>query len=255
MPHIHTGYELYFCPEDITQRTVICGIQYEYTHHSAILSRPYTLHSMSCLEDCKTDYRRYVFDFGDGIAAKLGFDIFSGEGLDGKMGVLFKLSVAEAEYIERFIRVSFLEGNSLSERESVFLLSFIISRLYGLTSDGRTIGVGSSSFYVQNVLKYISENYDKQITAEMLAEKFSVSRSKLDRDFKNSISTTPKDFIETCRLTNSKYLLAYDHEMNIAEVAERCGFVSEQYFYRFFKKHTGKTPGEYRKNNDVKKGV
>ena len=251
-PHVHTGYELYFCPESITQRTVICVIEYEYTHPAAILSKPYSIHSMSCLEDCKSDYRRYVFYFDERVASELGIELFPDSILEESMGILFRLDEEESLFIENLISFCFGESFPLNDREKSLILSLVLSKLYTLTRDGRMTGVGTKTYYVQNVLKYISEHFSDDIDTATLAEHFSVSRSKLDRDFKTAIGSTPKTFIESCRLSNAKHYLVKASDMKIFEIAERCGFASDQYFYRFFKRHTGLTPAEYRKNNAKK---
>ena len=247
-PHIHTGYELYFCPEDITQRSVICGIGYEHSYPTVILSKPYTIHSMSCLENCTTDYRRYVVYFNEQTVSELGINLFPNDIFDGKMGLLFKITLDEAEYLETVMNFFFNSEHPLTEREEKLLLSFFLHKLYGFAKDGGIIGVGTSSYYVQNVLKYISKHFSENIDSAHLASAFSVSRSKLDRDFKNAIGETPKTFIESCRLTYAKKLLSSDDNAKISEIAELCGFASDTYFYRFFRKHTGLTPIEYKKN-------
>lgn len=253
-PHIHSLYELYFCPENITQRSVICGMEYEHTYPTAILSKPYTIHSMSCLEDCKTDYRRYVFYFTEEDASSLGINFFP-EGVlkEGSMGVLFRLTEDEAEYLERVIKFVLSEKYPLDRKEKILVLSFVLNKIYSFAKDERMTGVGTNSYYVQNVLEYISEHFSENIDTALLAEHFSVSRSKLDRDFKNAIGATPKTFIESCRITHAKNLIGSYKNCKVTEIAQLCGFSSDQYFYRFFKKHTGKTPAEYKKEAHIKR--
>ena len=254
-PHIHSLYELYFCPENIPQHSVICGMEYDHAYPTAILSKPYTIHSMSCLEDCKTDYRRYIFYFSEEDVSSIGINFFPEGALDeGSMGILFRLTPSEAEYIENVIVHTLSPEYPLDRREKLLVLSFILNKIYSFTKDGRIHGVGTNSNYVQGVLKYISEHFSEDIDTARLAEIFSVSRSKLDRDFKTAIGATPKTFIESCRLANAKLLLSSDHERKIGDISELCGFTSEQYFYRFFKKHTGKTPAEYKKETILKRG-
>lgn len=246
-PHIHTGYEIYFCPENITQHSVICGLEYEHSYPSVIISKPYTLHSMSCLPDCKTDYRRYVIYFNEQTVTEMGINLFPSDIFDGRMGILFKLTEAEAEHLEGIAKYFFDDKNPLTELEMRIMLSFFLHRLYGYSKEDGVVGVGTSSYYVQNVLRYIAEHFSEDISSAKLADIFSVSRSKLDRDFHSAIGETPKTFIESCRLTYAKKLLSTDMDMKISELAELCGFSSDNYFYRFFKKHTGKTPAEYKK--------
>ena len=54
-------------------------------------------------------------------------------------------------------------------------------------------------------------------------------------------------YIEMCRLNQAKYLLNYNMEMSVGEIAALCGFENESYFFPFFKKAVGMTPAEYRR--------
>lgn len=252
-PHIHSSYELYFCPDNITQRSVICGIEYEHRYPSAIIARPYTIHSMSCLEDCETDYTSYVFYFSEGLISTLGKKCFPSLLTEGKMGLLFRLTPDEAEELRSLIEVTKLRDGNISLTERKLSFTLIINRLFNFCQNGRITEVGESSYYVQEVLKYIAEHFNEKIDCSRLAEKFSVSRSKLDRDFKAAIGATAQVFIEDCRLNNAKRLLVDYPDFGAEKIAELCGFSTENYFYRFFKIHTGLTPGEYRKSKLSKK--
>ena len=245
-PHIHSCYELYFCPENIAQRSVICGIEYEHRFPSAIISKPYTMHSMSCIDDGPTDFRRYVFNFNEQLIASLGIRIFPEGVTDGKMGVLFRLTEHDAAYLERIITSVYSDREGLSRASQGLVLSFLIERLYAFAGEDGTVAVGTSSYYVQNAMRYIVEHYGENIDSEQVAATFSVSRSKLDRDFRLAAGLSPKDFITSCRINAAKYRLIYT-DMSASAIATATGFSTEAYFYRFFKKHTGITPNEYKK--------
>lgn len=245
-PHIHSCYELYFCPENIAQRSVICGIEYEHRFPSAIISKPYTMHSMSCIDDGPTDFRRYVFNFSEHLIASLGIRIFPVGVTDGKMGVLFRLSERDAEYLERVITSVYSDSAAPSRAAQGLIISFLIERLYALAGDDGTVAVGTSSYYLQNAMRYIVEHYGENIDSSSVAAAFSVSRSKLDRDFRLATGITPKEFITSCRINGAKYRLI-STDMSASAIAVATGFSTEAYFYRFFKKHTGLTPNEYKK--------
>ncbi len=53
-----------------------------------------------------------------------------------------------------------------------------------------------------------------------------------------------RSFIMESRMNLAKSLLL-EKKMNIREIATKCGFENEKYFYSFFKQNTGLTPKEY----------
>ena len=54
------------------------------------------------------------------------------------------------------------------------------------------------------------------------------------------------------RMTNARSLLE-DTDLQIKEIAERCGYKDALYFTQAFKKETGLTPSAYRKTNSTMK--
>ena len=58
---------------------------------------------------------------------------------------------------------------------------------------------------------------------------------------------TPHQYLTQCRIENAKKLL-WNTEIDIIEIAERCGFSSQQHFNKVFKKETGTTPLVYRRS-------
>ena len=247
-PHTHSCYELYFCAKAVPQRSVICGTEYEYSYPSAIISKPYTLHSMSSSYGYSGDYKRYVFYFSSNIISELGINLFSNNLSPDKMGVLFKLTEKEADYLASVIDAVTDSPDKLSDVEMGLLSTLVINKLYDFCQGDRIIEVGDSDYYVQNALKYIALHFTEDLKTVDIAKKFAVSRSKLDRDFKSAVGTTARDFIENCRLNQAKNLLRTEKKIKIAEIAEKSGYFSLNYFFRVFKSKTGLSPLAYRKN-------
>ena len=190
-------------------------------------------------------FDRFVFSF----AAKT-IEAFPAHIIPEKLkwknsGLLFKLTCHQAEHLKNLLIN--VDAKTLPEKELV--LALFINRLLSFCPIEQAERIGTSSFYIQYVLQYISENFYLPIDAMSIAHHFSVSRSKLDRDFKHFTGDTVHSYIEICRSNQAKFLLEFRHDLSIKEIAGECGFNSETYFFPFFKKHVGVTPVEYRRNN------
>lgn len=98
--------------------------------------------------------------------------------------------------------------------------------------------------YVKN---YINENYAKDISVDLLADKLKISRTYLSRYFKNSTGINLSDYINTFRMKKACTLLQNSLLM-VKDIAPQVGICNIGTFVRLFKSYTGKTPNDYRKS-------
>ena len=168
--------------------------------------------------------------------------------LNAQRGILFELNDDQASYLRSVFEFMIDERYPHTKHQKELLFGFIVNKLFDFCDESKITRVGETSFYIQNVLRYISEHMSTPEDAEAIAKHFAVSRSKLYRDFKAAIGMTIHDFSDTCRLNYAKVLLSSNKAYSIAWISEACGLKNETYFYAFFKKHTGMSPSEYRKN-------
>ena len=102
---------------------------------------------------------------------------------------------------------------------------------------------------VNEVIKYINENVERQLIVEEIAKKFNVSTSHLSRIFREYTSVTLVEYITIRKIEEIQYYLRFS-DQKIAEIAERFHFCNQSYFTRVFKKYTGLTPRRFRKDLD-----
>ncbi len=96
--------------------------------------------------------------------------------------------------------------------------------------------------------EYIRSSFSKRLTLAVLADKAHMSQTYFHTVFKATIGVTPQRYVMNVRLANAKNLLL-NTNAGIEEISERCGFDSLSYFSYAFKKETGISPGEFRKQN------
>lgn len=77
------------------------------------------------------------------------------------------------------------------------------------------------------------------------ADKCCLSAGYFGELIKTETGMNAQNFIAAHLLNYSKELLN-DMSLSVSQVAEQLGFEYPQHFVRFFKKHTGKTPTQYR---------
>ena len=101
---------------------------------------------------------------------------------------------------------------------------------------------------VDCILTFIEFNFDKQFTIDDLSRIYSTNRTTLMADFKRVTGMTINEFVTNKRIDLCKQILAFTN-IPIDEIALKYGFTSQSYFTRAFKKKTGMSPMQYRKNS------
>lgn len=99
---------------------------------------------------------------------------------------------------------------------------------------------------IQVAVRYIRENYAKQISLEDAAQASNVSGNYLSRLFKGEIGVGFSEFLTQVRLEESEKLLTQTN-LSIREIAAMVGYLDEKYYSRLFKKTTGIKPTDYRR--------
>lgn len=100
---------------------------------------------------------------------------------------------------------------------------------------------------VQEIKKFIQQNYGRNLTLEEIAESVYLSPSYASRLFKKVQGQSVMEFLTQVRIEAAKHLLINPQYL-IDEIAVNIGYVDASYFTKVFKKHEGMTPTQYRKS-------
>jgi AraC-like DNA-binding protein len=99
---------------------------------------------------------------------------------------------------------------------------------------------------VKSTLDYIHANYKQKIALSVLASRLDISSAYLSRIFKQLTNTNITEYTNNYRLEKSCKLIV-NTDLTILQIADETGFCDIKYFYKFFEKHHGTSPGEFRK--------
>ena len=99
---------------------------------------------------------------------------------------------------------------------------------------------------ILRAVKRMQAHYHEKLDLTDIAMRCNLSYPQFIRRFKKAMHTTPSDYVTSLRLHKAKTLLTAS-ELQIREVAFSCGFESEYYFSKFFKKHIGVSPLSFKK--------
>lgn len=99
---------------------------------------------------------------------------------------------------------------------------------------------------LSNIIMYISENFRENLTLDILARKFFISKNYLCFYFKKHMGTTVINYLKEKRLDYAAKLATSTNIKSI-EICEACGYGSVSNFLRDFKQKFGVSPLEMRK--------
>lgn len=110
--------------------------------------------------------------------------------------------------------------------------------------------VNSTQFKnIQHILTFIDEHFNEQLSLNQLAELAGMSPNYFSAFFKKISGITLWDYINSKRINMAVQCIRNrDSGKNMLEIAILCGFNNTTHFNKMFKRITGMTPTEYKKN-------
>ncbi|MBQ9112698.1 MAG: helix-turn-helix transcriptional regulator [Clostridia bacterium] len=257
MAHMHPGYELLMVLDPISYSTVIDGKIFRGKGPMAMLIAPYCMHFTYYTDSELRGKKFMAFYAGDEYIDGLGDEAVPLRSMLGSTNArIFDISGHEEQLggIMAYILAEHAKRDTLADRSiknasmtQKLLFAALLNMLDGAENKAAAQNASDGKDYIADVIMYIAHNLNKKINTPDIADKFFVSRDKLNRDFKKRTHMTIKEFMTHARINLAKSRLQ-EGKYSIQDISMMCGFESERYFYSFFKQNTGITPREFSRN-------
>lgn len=235
----HPFYEIYFLTEgtrDYFFSNTFCTV----TAPTIIITPPLTSHLTK-----GGPYKRINIYACSDIFENINID-----SLTKKQSPCFlKLDKDKAEELSKLLMVpcslNATEENAFEYKKAFCLTTILFLKKYAtLIEDKELPKVDNNA--ILDVVKYINNNFNDNISIQTLCDMFFFSRSTLCRKFKAVTNCSINEYILFIRLNHAKDSLSKTNK-SISKIAEECGYSSINSFYFLFLKKEGVTPSQYRK--------
>lgn len=133
-------------------------------------------------------------------------------------------------------------------RLSLCELLLKIHRFYKMTSESSGNIVNEYRHQlILDCIEYLRNNYSQKITIEELSNNFFLSKSYLSSLFKKITGSGIVEYLQHIRIEKACELLT-STDLTIMEISDMVGYTDYRFFNKSFKKITGSTAHEYRKD-------
>ena len=146
--------------------------------------------------------------------------------------------------IDIMSRISDVKSTDSSQK---YLLTGLLYQLFAVLISGSDTK-RTENDYVLTASRYIRNRLSNPgLTVQKVADHIGINRSHLFKLFDKTYHYSVQRYILTLRIERAKELLKQTN-YPISEIALGCGFSNPAHFTALFKKHTGRSPREYRAN-------
>ena len=175
-------------------------------------------------------------------------------GADAKMLMSLKREVQQVCYThltERGIQAyKFMNGDKFyrleknAERSIVDIIRYVTYLLDSMFDYEEEIQ--KSHTLIERINAFIREHYMENISRNEVAEEFCLTPEYLSKMYKKKTGMRIQDYINENRISQARRLLE-NPDMSVSDVAVAVGMDNFSYFSTLYRKYTGMTPVEYRK--------
>ncbi|GMQ64252.1 AraC family transcriptional regulator [Vallitalea maricola] len=252
--HWHENMQLYFFTEG--EAIVECSNnQYNTTTDSIVVINNNELHSLESLSD---NLKFYIISIDFSFLFSNQVDLCQAKFLSplSQNQISFQNLIENDDEILKYVNKTIQEylsremGYELAVKSSVYQLIVLLLRNYisRFLTKKELISKVTNLKRFKLIFTYIDDNYQSKIYTEDLAKILNISTYHFCRIFKQMTGKTPTDYVNGIRLDKAVYYLNKS-QLNITEIALKCGFDSINYFSRLFKKHYNFSPTKFREKN------
>jgi AraC-like DNA-binding protein len=247
--HHHDFYEIYF----FLSGSVLYNIEsrsYLLTPGDILLIRPMQLHQ-PIFDGKSGNYERIVLWLNSSFMDQFGIN---GEHLNacfhsarpGHAGLL-----RPDEHIRQKLQylleqlLQEQDGQEYGHEVSCFsYLALILSQLCRLSiQEPLEVEASDASRVIYDVLEYINEHFQEDLSLDSLANRFFISKYHLSREFTKVTGSSVHRYVTQRRLITAKQMMS--EGVSTTSVCQHCGFGDYSSFYRAFKSAYQISPREF----------
>ncbi|GIP38689.1 hypothetical protein J31TS4_19690 [Paenibacillus sp. J31TS4] len=149
------------------------------------------------------------------------------------------------------VRISLTEDNRppsalLYECRTLEQLQSFFEQFLTRSAEGIRQKKTENDYIASFVTDYVNRNFGSDLSLDALADKLNITGAYLSTYYKEKTGVNVSDYVNTVRMNKAMELLR-DTDLKVQDIAQLIGYYSIASFNRMFKKHTGFTPGEYRR--------
>ncbi|NLM38432.1 MAG: helix-turn-helix transcriptional regulator [Firmicutes bacterium] len=149
------------------------------------------------------------------------------------------------------VKGSFMQGmyiiGPFSKTHLQTCVHYLIELLRSIEGTGLTTSLQfPANLHVRRAVRYVHQHYSEPLSLESMAEYLGINKCYLANVFRSEMGETFIEFVNRFRVEASKQALRETDEP-ILNIALQHGFTSQNYYARVFKKLTGVTPSEFRR--------
>ena len=254
--HFHNGWEIILITRG-TYKFLSPNIMHVGSGPCIGLFRLGTYHACAFVECEKSPAHRYVINYTKELMEKIPGHMLDAQELLENDTIIIPLDDDSFEFLSLIFEKThklYTEQINGSNKISPQMYGYITVILNSIADMKRTqkaivnnMRNDSVNHYVQAAVREVlyAVEHNESVSAESLSERLFVSRSKLSEDFRRVTGVSVKQMVDILRLERIKRNLRSG--ISNKEIVEKYDFSCESYFVQFFKKHTGISPGDYRK--------
>lgn len=146
----------------------------------------------------------------------------------------------------------YFQNNNVNDHFVDLFLASFLTAVVNIYHDESNYAIGVS--YLKNAVKFINENYARNISNGDICAVAGVSENYLNRLFKQNFGLSINEYVNSQRIKRA-IVLIMKTSISLTDIPEKVGFFSAQNFFKQFKKITGATPLAYKTANMNQKKI
>ena len=239
--HYHAKHEIFFVDEEPIKVFTESGV-FEYNNCIVVIP-PFLMHRAS-----NNKNNRLLVSYEIKGSDKSGFSTFIKKLFPDNELYTFTTK-AKLDYLLESLGKLIQSPVDCSSSAAVSALQLIFYTIYLDSKEQKPNDYSLKSSYLMTIERAINnfsftQGYDLNLAE--IAKLLHLSTKQASRIIHKYFGKSLSDLVLEKRLTYARRLLL-DTKMPIGDIAERCNFRSENYFYLTFKRAYGCTPAKYRK--------
>ncbi len=238
--HCHRGYELIYIWQG-DGKYIVEGVEYPLHPHALLLMRPREYHYVS--PKTNHSYERTVIHFTKGMLPEMlrAHPLFT-EAHSNYFPLTSSSHPLRSafETLENSVLLAGGKPRGATPEAEAFLHATLSQILFLLTLQKPSAGISGESDLVLRVIEYLNAHLTEELSLDILAREFFVSKYHLSRIFHAQTGAPIFTYFNTKRIALAREMLA-DGE-NATTAALRLGYRDYSTFYRAYRKQTGESP-------------